>query len=84
MCVKPKQLLFHWRCMVKISERTVGKISSLIYLEPPCCPSLDFSFTLLGAGRFDGSQAPGAEGCSHHSRHCNPPVPHRCRFFFMV
>lgn len=47
-------------------------MSSLIYLEPPCGPSLDTSFTLLllGADRFG------------NTRHCHLPVLHHCRFFY--
>lgn len=76
-------VIFYFRCMVKISEKRDGKISS-IYSEPACGPSLDSSFTLalLGADRIGGSQAP--EGCSHHPRHCHPPLPHHCGFFYAL
>lgn len=51
--MKPQQLASHCRWMVKIPEKRDGKISSLIYLEPPVIPlwippSPFFSWELTG------------------------------------
>lgn len=85
ICMKPQQLFFILDVWLRYQKRGMEKSPQYIQSQPvvplwiPLSPLLSWELTGLVALRHLWP-----EGCSHHPRHCHPPLPHHCGFFYAL